>query len=61
MGGVIGLILLHEIGLDADLRLGEVEGLAPVVPGQHDLHQGLEGQAHLALEAAVGFKRRIGR
>ena len=60
MGCIIGLIFLHEIRLDADLGLGEVEGLAPVIPGQHDLHQGLEGQAYLALEAAVGLERRIG-
>ena len=54
------LVLLHEVRLDADLGLGEVEGLAPVVAGQHDLHEGFEGQAHLALELAVGLQGCIG-
>ncbi len=59
MSGIELFVLLHEIGLNADLGLGKVEGLAPVVALEHDLHQGLEGQAHLALELAVGLERRV--
>ncbi len=60
MGGIEGLVLLHEVRLDADLGLGEVEGLAPVVAGQHDLHEGFKCQAHLSLELAIGLQGRIG-
>ncbi len=38
VGGVELIVLFHEIRLDGDLGLGEVEGLAPVVPLQHHLH-----------------------
>ena len=47
---------LEELGADVVLVLREVEGLAPVVPLQGDLVEGLEEDLHLVLVAAVGVR-----
>jgi len=53
------LVLGEEVGLDADLGLGEGEGFAPVVPLEHHLHQRLEEEPDFPLELTVGPERRL--
>jgi len=48
------LVFIDEIGLDADLRLGETERLSPVIALKHHLHQCLEEESHLPFELPVG-------
>ena len=53
------LILLYEIGFYRDLRLREIEWLAPVIPPKHDIHQRLKRYPHLALKLTVRPERRL--
>ena len=57
MRRVEGLVLDHEVGLDRDLGLGEVERLAPGVALEHHVHQPEEEEPDLALELAVAPAR----
>ena len=46
--------LIHEVGLNRDLRLWKVEGFSPVVSLEHHFHERLEKQPYFAFKLPVG-------